>query len=568
METRYGRPPRIAFLRTSRRLGSAGRALAAAFAVVSLWGAGAARAHHVSANLASVEHYVCVTPGSNGVSILFDQHYDAFATRLILAREDRNRDGVFDEDERGAYLRGLEAPYASLFHLQAVRADGHTLALPLRRAPGSGSCRVLGATTGEQTLRMQWTLEADWPPELRAAADSFTLRYRGNFDHISKLYATIALAAPPAPMVLLKSSAPTPAELPAPSDTPSPLDPNAAIPRVTEAEAVLVWSGEGRAAAEARDTIRRSGAEATGGVVAPLLAAEGRLRDRLFALLRPPLGPAAWALCLLLCFAWGAMHALSPGHGKAIVSTYLIGMRARLRHVLLIGGVVTFTHTFVIVVVAIAALLLKDRFAYPHWLQPAGAALIVLVGLNQVRIGIGRLSAAAHGHHHDHDHDHPHDHSHDHDHPHAHPHPHDHDHDHEHDHGHGHPPSAADDGSHTHWGIFRHSHGPRDGQEPRTTWDLIAVGLSGGMVPCPSGIILLLFSLQIGQPALGLAGILSFSLGLAVMLIGVGWLALAGTRYAIRLAGADETVTHRRVLPLLPVAGGIVLVILGLLLLA
>ena len=94
------------------------------------------------------------------------------------------------------------------------------------------------------------------------------------------------------------------------------------------------------------------------------------------------------------------------------------------------------------------------------------------------------------------------------------------------------------------------------------------MGFSGGMVPCPSGIILLLFALQVSQPMLGLACILAFSLGLATTLIGVGWIAVAGTRLAIRRAGATEAHGHRTLATLLPAVGGLVLVVLGALLLA
>ncbi len=67
---------------------------------------------------------------------------------------------------------------------------------------------------------------------------------------------------------------------------------------------------------------------------------------------------------------------------------------------------------------------------------------------------------------------------------------------------------------------------------------------------------------------LGLACILSFSLGLALTLIGVGWIAVVGTRYAIRRSGVSEAHGHRLTLALLPAAGGLVLVVLGALLLA
>ena len=538
--------------------GAAWRSVAAVAAV-----AAGARAHHLASNLASVEHYVSLTPHSNGVAVLFDQHLDPFGARRVLVRTDLDHDGVFDAAEKQAYLAGLVRTHGALLHLDVEPEDGATVELPLRvRPPGSDGapvCYTIGTRAGEQTLRARWTMDADWPEIVRTGGGPFGVNYRGNFGHIANLYSVVTIAAPPPPMVLVRSTAPTPVDIPMPPDAASPLDPAAAVPRVMEAAAVLAWSGPSAVAPSVVETVRRSSTGAPGGVAAPFAAAEGRLRERIFGLFRPPLGVAAWAGCLALCFAWGAMHAMSPGHGKAIVSAYLIGMHARLRHAVLVGTVVTLTHTAVVIVLAIAAVALQDRFVFPRWLQPAGAVVIVLVGLNQLRLALVRLAAdRAHAHAHAHGlpHDHGHSHDHRHDDPHGHPH--------HHETGHG----RDHGGSHAHWGFFRHSHGPGPDAAPRTAWELIAVGFSGGMVPCPSGIILLLFALQVSQPMLGLACILAFSLGLATTLIGVGWIAVAGTRLAIRRAGATEAHGHRTLATLLPAVGGLVLVVLGALLLA
>ncbi len=399
-----------------------GKAWRVAVAAAAVAAAGA-RAHHLAANLASVEHYVCLTPHSNGVAVLFDQHFDAFGARRVLVRTDLNQDGAFDDAEKRAYLGSLTGSLAPLFHLQARPVGGDAVDLPLRARrvgeEGGPVCYTLGAGAGEQTLRVRWTMDADWPEAVRAGRRPFSLSYRGDFDYVANLYSVVTIAAPPPPMALIRSTVPTPEALPMPPDTASPLEPADAVPRVMAASAEIAWSGNDAAASAAVETVRRSSVGAPGGVAAPFAAAEGRLRERVFGLLRPPLGAAAWAACLALCFAWGAMHAMSPGHGKAIVSAYLIGMHARVRHAVLVGTVVTLTHTAVVIVLAIAAVAMQDRFVFPRWLQPAGAVVIVLVGLNQLRIGLARF-AADRAHAHAHAHGHPHDHTHAHDSTHSH----------------------------------------------------------------------------------------------------------------------------------------------------
>src|SRR5947208_5349672 len=117
-------------------------------------------------------------------------------------------------------------------------------------------------------------------------------------------------------------------------------------------------------------------------------------------------------------------------------------------------------------------------------------------------------------HHHDHDHVHAHAHAHAGGHSHSHgpaaalelvPHTHGHGH-HHHDHGHDHGPGG-------------HSHVP---EGPITMGSLIALGASGGLVPCPSALVLLLSSIAIGRIGFGLALLVSFSLGLAGVLMGIG----------------------------------------------
>jgi ABC-type nickel/cobalt efflux system permease component RcnA len=240
------------------------------------------------------------------------------------------------------------------------------------------------------------------------------------------------------------------------------------------------------------------------------------------------LGPGAVALALLLAAVWGAGHALSPGHGKTIVAAYLVGSRGTARHALYLGLTVTATHTLGIYALGLltlfaASAVLPERL-FP-WLALGSGLAVVLVGAS---LFVARLRAGGHGHSH-HDHAHHHGHAHDHHHGHAHDHhvdAHDRAHTHGHDarHGHGHDHAHSHDGhgqghhDHGHGG-HSHDHRPPERVTPRS---LIALGIAGGLLPCPSALILLLGAIALGQIAFGLLLVVAFSLGLAGVLTGIG----------------------------------------------
>ena len=240
-----------------------------------------------------------------------------------------------------------------------------------------------------------------------------------------------------------------------------------------------------------------------------------------------------WGLMLVgiaAAFGLGAMHALSPGHGKTIVAAYLVGSRGTLKHALLLGGLVTFSHTASVFLLGLGVLLFQDYFV-PEKLFPILGALsgLSIVGLGAVLL-FKRLKtmqhAAAHHHHHHHEHDHPH--------PHDHPH--------EHHHGDGHV----------------HSHVPEGNV---TIGGLIALGVSGGLVPCPSALVLLLSSIAIGRVTAGLLLLVGFSAGLAVVLMGIGALVL----YAKHLLPNAKTAAGHKAFRLVPVLSAAVVICVGLL---
>ena len=118
-------------------------------------------------------------------------------------------------------------------------------------------------------------------------------------------------------------------------------------------------------------------------------------------------GDGVLVLLLLAAFGWGALHALSPGHGKAMVAAYLVGTRGSTRDALLLGATVTVTHTAGVIALGVVALglsawILPEQL-YP-WLTLLSGALVVGVGVSVLR---GRLRGLGHRHPHG-----PHDHAH------------------------------------------------------------------------------------------------------------------------------------------------------------
>jgi nickel/cobalt exporter len=253
-------------------------------------------------------------------------------------------------------------------------------------------------------------------------------------------------------------------------------------------------------------------------------------------------------VALLAAMFWGAAHALSPGHGKAIVAGYMVGARGTARHAVLLGGIVTVTHTIGVFVLGLVTLALSEFIVpetlYP-WLNLVSAILVVGVGVTVLRLRVldwlrpsrRRAPSRDHGHDH-HDHHHGHDH---HDHHHGHDHPdqghdgHDHDHD---DHGHDH----------------GHSHVPEPGSGMR---GLVAVGISGGLLPCPTALVVLLAAISLHRVGYGLLLIVAFSIGLAAAITAIGLLAVGAKSVFGRMS------FEGRVVRALPAVSALVIIALG-----
>jgi len=238
-------------------------------------------------------------------------------------------------------------------------------------------------------------------------------------------------------------------------------------------------------------------------------------------------------LSLLIAVFWGAAHALSPGHGKSIVAAYLVGSRGTARHAALLGVTVTVTHTIGVfalglVTLALSAFLVPEQL-YP-WLNLLSALLVVVVGLGVLRWRLREWmrSRAQPAHLHKHDHDHAHAHA----------------------HGHSHHGDAREQGC----GCHGHRH-PEPGMSVR---QLLGVGISGGLIPCPTALVVLLAAISLHRVGYGLVLILAFSIGLAAAMTSIGLLAVTAKRAFSRLNFEGGA------LRLLPAISALVIVGLGL----
>ena len=258
--------------------------------------------------------------------------------------------------------------------------------------------------------------------------------------------------------------------------------------------------------------------------------------QRLLAYLYDPTA-SLWVLLLGLGLATvlGGLHALTPGHGKTLVAAYLVGSRGTVRHAIALGGIVTFTHTASVILIGLLALF-ASQYIVPDVLMPvleiSAGLLVVFLG---VRLVWQRWSAFRHSGSHNHEH------SHDHDHAHVHEHDHGHTHTYTHDHGDGHV----------------HSHLPTE--ERITLGSLLTMGVSGGLVPCPEALGIMVIAIGLNRILLGLGLIVSFSFGLAAVLIIIGVLLVRSRSLVERFGGLSNRWSNA-----LPLASAVIVTVLGL----
>lgn len=242
---------------------------------------------------------------------------------------------------------------------------------------------------------------------------------------------------------------------------------------------------------------------------------------------------------LALSFFLGAAHGLEPGHGKTIVAAYLVGARGTIGNALFLGGVVTFTHTMSVILLGLVALF-ASQYILPEQIFPylGTASGLLIIGLGTWLL-VGHLRGRGHGHSHSHE-KHHHDHGHSHE---GHHHEHDHSHEEEHHDHHGH--------SH---GEHGHSH---EIPNKVTLGSLLTLGISGGIVPCPGALVILLLAVALHRIAFGLVLLVAFSVGLAAILIAIGILIVKARPLVDRFSGDGRWIQR------LPIASAVVIIVVG-----
>lgn len=186
------------------------------------------------------------------------------------------------------------------------------------------------------------------------------------------------------------------------------------------------------------------------------------------------------ATVVLFVFIAGGLHALTPGHGKAVLAAFLLGQnKGRIKDVFILAASLTLTHTLLIFILGFVFLVLDKNHTLTTvmpFFTKFGAVVVVLLSFTLIKKGLDNIR-----HHHDHAH------GHDHSHPHQ-------------DHHHDHPTSKS----------------------------LLWAGFSGGVVPCTDAFALLLLTASAGHVALGLLLVAIFSLGLSVTVISLGLVLVTG----------------------------------------
>jgi ABC-type nickel/cobalt efflux system permease component RcnA len=217
-------------------------------------------------------------------------------------------------------------------------------------------------------------------------------------------------------------------------------------------------------------------------------------------------------LLLAAAFGWGALHALSPGHGKSMVAGYLVGAQGTPRHAVILGLTVTATHTAAVFALGLVTLA-ASQYVLPEqlypWLGVASGLLVVCIGFSVMRGRFRRWRALRAPH----------------------------------EHGHSH----------------HHHHAP---EGPITMRSLIGLGVSGGIVPCPSALVVLIAAISQHRVGLGMVLIVAFSLGLAATLTAIGLAVIYGGRLVARLR-PERRLFGARFAGALPAISASVIVVVG-----
>ena len=207
-------------------------------------------------------------------------------------------------------------------------------------------------------------------------------------------------------------------------------------------------------------------------------------------------------MTLFFALIWGGFHALSPGHGKTMISAYLVGTKASFKQAVALGLTTTITHTIGVFFLGGMALL-ASAYVLPEqispWLSLVSGIILVAIGVSLIRKRLKKIKTHHHHHHH-------------------------------------------------------HHH-----QVSLASWrDIFALGISGGLVPCPAALVLLLSAIALQKITYGLLLVLTFSVGLAIALILLGLLFIYGKEQFQKLPQGQKGLQK------LSILGAIAMMLVGL----
>ena len=465
--------------------------LVAAFAVglASLAAPAVASAHPLG-NF-TINHYAELTIGTDRVDV--DVVIDMAEIPTFQERQtmDTDEDGSVSDEEVAGWAPGACRRLAPSLHLSRDAAD-------LALVAGSSAASFANGAGGLSTLRLECGFSASLatplsaPTTFRFHDDSYAERI-GWREIVATAHGTILdthglpavspsdrLTAYPADQIA------TPLDIRS-ATIGARLDPAAAAPVASDPLPAPALEAPAAPVTAAPGAVPGGVAGAVPGGVAAELPAIFRATDLTAIVV---LGSIATAVAI------GALHALTPGHGKTLMAAYLVGTRGTAVHAVGLGLSVAVSHTLGIL--ALALLVVGAGSALPpdvvYRVTPviAGVSIVAIGGWMLIAEVRRRTRGARLARDHAHEHED------------------------EHDHHHG----ANGAGVHSHGGAA-HSHLPPGGRT--LTWrGLFVLGLAGGLVPSTSALIILLGSIAAGRPAFGLVLVAAFGLGMAAVMTGVG----------------------------------------------
>jgi ABC-type nickel/cobalt efflux system permease component RcnA len=422
-------------------------------------------------------------------------------TAEVITRQDRqivdsDKDGVTADAERSRYARTTCADLAAHFDVQVNGS-------PLDWTVVPGDYRYEHGSPGLPSARLTCDFAA---PARLAAPSTVTIANRYRMDRTG----WHELTAGGIGVHLVKSPLPQHSV----TDELRTYPPSDALTLDVRTATVRIEPGPGEPNAPPPVTSDLAGASAPANDDGPLAAGVTWAEQKFQALAAGRVTPLSAALAVLAAVSLGAGHAALPGHGKTVMAAYLAGRRGSARDAVAIGGMVTVSHTGV-VLMAGALISAGSQLAGDSLLRVLGATsglLIVAVGLGMLVNVLRRRTAHDHDHHHGHDHDH------------------------------------------------AHTHGGR----PVGRLGLAGIGLAGGLVPSPSAMVVLLASVSMGRAVFGILLVLAYGIGMAGTLTGAGLLLLAARRNlaagrparALARLGAMSPTAYRLLTPILVLCVG------------